>query len=63
MCLQAIKNVIEDIEGPTENQFFKDIQTLVPVTFQDQHVKSNPAFQLFVPSFLQPFYDQGGKGG
>jgi hypothetical protein len=62
MCYQAIKNATKYIEGPNRNQLFQDVQALVQATFQDEHVKNNSVFQLFVPGFFQPFYDQGGDG-
>jgi hypothetical protein len=61
-CHQEIERAFQYIHGRSDHELFEDTRRVVDAIFQHNKTKDNPDFRLFVPGYLQSFYEDGGEG-
>jgi hypothetical protein len=61
-CTQALNRAANYIFGKGVDQLFQDTRWIVNTIFAHEHIKDNLKFQLFVPGYVQFFYDKGEYG-
>jgi hypothetical protein len=61
-CAQEIVRASSYINGMNKDQLFQDVRWIVNSVFNNDKVKNNPNFQLFMPGYAQVFYDQSYAG-
>lgn len=61
-CSQELARASSYINGKDKDQLFQDVRWTVNSIFENDKVKNNNRFQLFMPSYAQVFYTDGGDG-
>lgn len=61
-CSQEIARASSYINGKDKDQLFQDVRWTVDSIFENEKIKANSQFQLFMPSYAQVFYVDGVDG-
>jgi hypothetical protein len=61
-CFQEIEQASYSTYGTNASELAQYIQSTINAVFEHDKVKNNPDFQLFMPGYVQFFYDEGDSG-